>query len=634
VFCSWARPAFVLTSFATLILSSCQRQPAGVQRLAILRFENLTGDDSLNWMGRAVSAVMNAELGGSRSVSVVDFGPLHASDRTLGARPIAAPGISTERPAALLAGATGILYGRISRVGANLRLDAELFDTSRGKIERVLSAAGPERQGVIPLADSLAKELAAPVRPFGTGHNDALHEFCLGLESSDPQAAVAAFSHAVAADPNLGQAYVAWAQVAAGQNDRAEAERVIGLATARGTALQELERARIAALAAELRGDQAATMRALETVARLDPADVGLLRRLAQANQGARRFSEAAENLKKALEVEPGNPELWNELGYAEMFAGALTAATTALDEYRRIRPSDPNALDSLGDVNFYFGQFAAAEQYYRQAFEKENAFNGGAALMKAAHARLRTGDTSGADALFNQYLEARRKDNDQLTELRRAEWEFITGRRKRAVERLEAYSHSAPALATGLGPQLNAQLAVWELELGDRARAREFAQRAQGPRGSALAALAQFLSETPAAPTEWKQRALELFPHPGDERTRNLILGCTLLLQNEFAAAVPVLSEVYQHSAPEPREILPVLLAWAQIETGHIDDAARLVLRNPIPNPTPELFASLAFPRLLQLQANVLEKQGKAAEAASAHGLLVTLSGQDVHNP
>ena len=133
-----------------------------------------------------------------------------------------------------------------------------------------------------------------------------------------------------------------------------------------------------------------------------------------------------------------------NELGYAEMYAGALTAATTALDEYRRIRPSDPNALDSLGDVNFYFGQFAAAEQYYRQAFDKDNAFNGGAALMKAAHAHLRTGDTSGADALFNQYLEARRKDNDQLTELRRAEWEFITGRRKRAAERLK---HTRTAL-------------------------------------------------------------------------------------------------------------------------------------------------------------------------------------------
>ena len=168
----------------------------------------------------------------------------------------------------------------------------------------------------------------------------------------------------------------------------------------------------------------------------------------------------------------------------------------------------------------------------------------------------------------------------------------------------------------------------MWELELGDRARAREFAQLAQAPRGSALGAVAKFLSEAPATPTEWKQRALELLPRPADERTRNLILGCALLLQNEFAAAVPVLSDVYQRSTPEPREILPVLLAWAQIETGHIDDAARLVLRNPIPNPTPELFASLAFPRLLQLQANVLEKQGRKEEGLKNRQLFLTLAG------
>ena len=628
MFCSGARGALGLALFTILILSDCQQQPAGKQRLAVLRFENLTGDDSLNWVGRAISEAMDAELAGSRVVSVIDFRQLHAFDHTWGPRPIAAPGISTERTAALLAGANRILYGRLSRVGTNLRLDAELFDSSRGKIEQVRSATGPESAGVIRLADSLAKELATPVRTSGTRQDQALREYCTGLESSDPRAAAAAFSRAVAADPNFGQAYVEWAQVAAGQNDRAEAERVLTLASGRGGAIQELERARIAVLAAELRGDQAATIRTLETLAGLDPTDVGLFRRLAQAHLSVRRYRDAAQSIKSALAVAPENPELWNELGYDEMFAGDLTAATMALDEYRRIRPGDPNALDSLGDVNFYFGQFAAAEQYYRQAFEKDNAFNGNSALMKAAHARLRTGDISGADALFSQYLEARRKDNDLSTELRQAEWEFVTGRRKRAVERLEAYSHNALVLTAGLVPQLNAQLAVWELELGDRTRAREFAQRAQGSRGSRVAAVAGFLCQPPAPPAEWRKRALEFLPRPQDEHSRNLMLGYALLMQNEFSAAVPVLSDAYQHSAPEPRETLPVLLAWAQIETGHSDDAARFVLRNPIPNPTPDLVASLTFPRLLLLRAEVLEKQGRQAEGLKSRQLFLTLSG------
>lgn len=594
--------------------------------MAVLRFENLTGDGSLNWMGRAVSEVMSAELSGSGSVSVIAFSTLHASDRALGPRPIAAPGISAERPAALPAGANTILYGRVSRLGTNLRLDAVLFDNSRGKIERALSASGPESQGVIRLADSLAKQMAPVVRAFGTRADRALHSYCDGLESADARAAEAAFSDAVKADANFGQAYLAWAQLAARENDRAEAEKVLALASARGDAISELERARIAALTAELHGDVAATVRALEAVGRLDPTDAALFHRLAQARLKGRQYDEAAQNIKKALAVEPENFALWNELGYAEMFAGDLTAAATALDEYRRIRPADPNALDSLGDVHFYFGRFPEAEQYYHQAFQMDNAFNGGAAMLKAAHARLRTGDIGGADVLFRQYLETRRNAKDPLAELRRAEWEFLSGRRRQAVAHLDSLARGLPPeLAAGLAPQVNAQLAVWELELGDRTRAREFAGRVQGP---GLAAVARFLTEPPAPPAEWRRRMLALLPRPEDERTRSLMLGCALLLQKEFEAAVPVLSDLYQHSAPAPQEILPVLLAWAQIETGHVDDAARFVLRNPIPNPAPELFATLAFPRLLLLRATVLEKQGKAAEAASARRLFVSLSG------
>ncbi len=572
-------------------------------------------------MGRAVPEVMAAELTGSRTVSVIPFSTLHASDRAFGLRPLSAPGISTERQAALLAGANRILYGRLSRLGTRLRLDAALFDTSRGKVERVLAMNGPESEGVIPLADSLAKEVTAPVRRFGTRSDAALREYCAGLESADAAASAAAFTRAAATDPNFGQAYVTWAEWAAEQGNRAEVERITALASARGSSISELDRARLAALAAELRGDVTASVQALETAVRFDPTDLQLLHRLARLNLNGRRYAEATQNFRMALAAEPTSAVLLNELGYAEMYAGDLSAATKALDEYRRLQPADPNALDSLGDVNFYFGQFPAAERYYRESFEKDPGFNGGGALLKAAHARLRTGDTIGADALFNQYLETRRKAKDQLAEFRYAEWEFLSGRRQQAVAMLDGLARSLPP---GPAQQVNAQIAVWELDLGDRKRARDFAERADG---AGLAAVARFLSGTPVSSAEWKQRALQLLPGAGEE-TRQLMLGYALLLQKDFASALPVLQDVYQHSAPTPHEILPVLVAWAQVETGRLQDAAPFVQRNPVPNPAPELFASLAFPRLLFLRAAVLEKQGQRAEAEKSLRLFASLNG------
>jgi hypothetical protein len=107
-------------------------------------------------------------------------------------------------------------------------------------------------------------------------------------------------------------------------------------------------------------------------------------------------------------------------------------------------------------------------------------------------------------------------------------------------------------------------------------------------------------------------------------------MLAYALLLHKEFQAAEPVLSDLYQHTPPDPSETLPVLLAWARVASGHPEQAAGLVERNPAPNVRPEIFGSLAFPRLLFLRAAVLEKQGRHEEAAANYRLFLTLSGPD----
>jgi tetratricopeptide (TPR) repeat protein/TolB-like protein len=636
VFCSGGRvrraqTALLIAGLAALAASCSRKTPLGPQRLAILRFENLTGDESLDWMGRAASEVISVELTGSPATSIVSSGTLHATDRILGARPLAAPGISAERTAALLSGATRILYGRISRSGGNLRLDAALFDTARQKIDRTLTSRASESGSIIRLADSLARDLQSPVRPFGTQNPEALRRYCAGLETTDAAAAAQFYSRAVAEDPNFGEPYVAWAQVSASQRNQAETERILALAAARGAAISELARARLAAIAAGLSGDPAAEARSLDALARLSPADNVLRRQLAQAHLNARNYTAAADTLKKALAIEPNDAALLNQLGYAEMYAGNLTGATSALNEYARLRPDDPNALDSLGDVHFYLGQFTQAEKYYQRSFEKDRNFNGGGELMKAARAHLMTGDVAGADGVFNRYLDARRQAKDPLADFRHGEWEFLSGRRRQAIARMEAFARSLSAgLVATVAPEAYAQIAAWELQLGDQTRARESASKAALPHATGPAIMARFLIGSPAPPAEWMARARQMLPQPAQERTRKLMLAYALLLHKEFQAAEPVLSDLFQHTPPDPSEILPVLLAWARVEAGRPEEAAGLVKRNPVPNTTLDIFGSLAFPRLLFLRAAVLEKQGRREEALTNYRLFLTLSGPD----
>ena len=69
-----------------LLLSGCTRQsPAPrVERIAILRFENLGADVSGDWMGRAFSELITAELAGAPSHAwFIGFAPYGAGPRKI-----------------------------------------------------------------------------------------------------------------------------------------------------------------------------------------------------------------------------------------------------------------------------------------------------------------------------------------------------------------------------------------------------------------------------------------------------------------------------------------------------------------------------------------------------------------------
>jgi tetratricopeptide (TPR) repeat protein len=141
-------------------------------------------------------------------------------------------------------------------------------------------------------------------------------------------------------------------------------------------------------------------------------------------------------------------------------------------------------------------------------------------------------------------------------------------------------------------------------------------------------AALAAFLAEPPASPAEWSVRAEKLAPGPEQARVRDFALGQALLLGKQFDAALPVLRRAYENAAPTDAE-LPVLLAWAYLETGQAASAATLLDRNPIPQPGGiDAFSACWFPRLFFLRGRAAEKQGRPDAARANYKLFLELSG------
>ena len=613
-----------------LVLGSCARKPAvpAPQRIAILRFENLSPLAAPEWMGRAFSEVISTELAQAPDVYTVSPARLRTADRTLGPRPVSAPGVSAEQSDAIAAGAGRIGYGSY-RV-ANGKLEARLVveDAANMKAVRVYSATAGAGD-LLGAATALARQVSDRAGRYGTSSQQAVMGYASAIEAADTAAAEAQAGLAISADPDYAAPYLVLAQIKAAQ-DRAGAVALLEGALAR-PGIAPSGRARLQIAAARLRSQPEALQQGLAELARLEPADSDNWKSLAETASARRDFRQAMTAWQKALAIEPTDVNALNQLAYAAAYAGDLPAATDALRRYAVLEPRDANALDSLGDVNLISGRLKEAEDLYLQAVKKNPQFYGGADWFKAAMARLMTGDVAGADALAKQFADARSAAHDPTVPIFQAEWQWITGRRKAAYEALQEVARKPSPIASAAW----AQLSIWSLIQGDRGAAQQMSAKAMSVvnAGSAAdAAVAQFLSQPPATAAEWQARAERSLPNPAQHSVRDTVLAYALLLSRDFGPAAGVLRRLYESTSPATgNEGLPTLLAWAEMESGRDQDAAQLLQPYPVPPISgPGMFTALYFPRIFELRARVEQKAGRSQQAQANLAILAKLSGSN----
>ena len=186
-----------------------------------------------------------------------------------------------------------------------------------------------------------------------------------------------------------------------------------------------------------------------------------------------RDYDAAIVEFRRALSIRPDDIVALNMMGYAAAFSGDLPTATRVLRGYEQLRPNEPNPLDSLGDAHFALGHFGEAEQFYLAARAKAPGFMNGGEVLKAAQARLMTGDVTGATALFNRYLAEREAAHDPYAPIYAAGWSWQTGARRAAIASLDRLARAlmTRADATGVSHEVasraDGQAAIWLLESG-----------------------------------------------------------------------------------------------------------------------------------------------------------------------
>lgn len=531
-----------------VLFTACGRKDSGPPpHYAVIGFENLSGDASLDWVSRGASEFLSRSLqeamkNGAGDVLSPDA--IARSSQSLGEHAANVPGESASRSGAIAAGASLIIGGYIERTPAGVRIAASEENVATRQTVRTLSATASSPFTAL---NQLAHRFSDKAGPPPTSNPEAFQLYNTALAGA-PSAAPPLLERAVALDPAFGRAWLTLARTLVVLHDPSGASAAFE--RARAQKLAPIDRAWLDFEEAAFGGDRTARLAAMRKVSELDTGDTALTRTLAENEIAAGNFPQAAAAWKRLVANIPGDTNAWNQLGYTLGWSGDYPGALAALREYARLRPAEANPLDSQGDVHYWFGKFADAAASYSAAAAKVPGFLNGGEFYKAAWARFLAGDKTGAEALFGKFREAREKANDPSIIILAGDWLYRTSRPKEAIALLrdalqKDSATGSPAIHAGIA----AQLAVWDLLAGERAAAFRDAADIGASTVSPGELLVRFAAMPSAPVSEWEARAAHFVPSPALAGLRSSALGYALILDGKKQAALPVWEEIVKQS-------------------------------------------------------------------------------------
>lgn len=560
-----------------VVLCSCGTKTPGraVERVAVLPFQNLTGDASLDWLGGSIQADLANQLIPARNVNLL--------------------AVPSERDA-FLNRPTRLITGFVDRTPAGLRLRAVIEDPeTRRAVGEFSAVRGPE--SFLGAVEGLARQISPEARPALTNNWAAFSALGRAQTGANPEERRRGMEEAIRLDANYAPAYLALAELNLAQRDAAAARAVLAQLASRGPA--PFEAAQGKAVEAALGGNAAARLEALKDMSRAAPANAALQFNAGSSLVAAKRFREGTAALERGLAADPDNGDMWNSLGYAKAYQRDLEGAKRAIARYAQLAPG-PNNIDSLGEIHFHVGQFAEARRLFLENHQKNPQFFGDVGLLKAAFAAFRIEGAGAADQLFQQYFAKVKTANGARAAALEFDWWAATGRRTQAIAKAR---EAAGAGDASLAAIAQTHLCGYLLTAGERAPALEAAKAALRLAPNSLPAVMCFFAAQPSAPEpEWMSRADRLFADPRAEPIRKQVAAYALFFDGRYAAAEVLLRDLYRLAPAENEGEVRVLLASALAAQGKNDEARQLMSFWPLPPVSDGLFTAWSFTRAAEL--------------------------------
>jgi serine/threonine protein kinase/tetratricopeptide (TPR) repeat protein len=352
-------------------------KPSGKPSLAVLYFENNTGDKSLDWMRTGLTDMMVTDLSQSPNFEVIGTDRLVQILKDL--QRIDAPVLSSDvvQEIANRAGVDNVLMGSYVRSGGTMRITARLQDARTGRIVTAERVEGPGESGLFSMVDELTRRFVSKMGELGglaagpllkrpgespaeagldrgltevtTTSIEAYRYYAEGLnfhERGQPAQAVPLLEKAIEIDPNFAMAYAKLAVVHNNLVSFDKRDEYAKRALALTDRLTTRERYYIEGFYYSLRPETMARgLEAYQQCLRLHPEHQASRHNLGLQLLELERYPEAVEQYEELLRRGTSNPTSYENLVELLIQTGNVRRARDVSDDFMRRYPESAVGL-------------------------------------------------------------------------------------------------------------------------------------------------------------------------------------------------------------------------------------------------------------------------------------------------
>jgi serine/threonine protein kinase/TolB-like protein/Tfp pilus assembly protein PilF len=536
--------------------------PAGAQHraIAVLYFNNLTQDQSLNWLDSGLTDMLTTNLAQVKGLDVL------STERVMGAVQSATKDGKSLDPAqaqkvARDAGADAYITGALLKVGpTQLRLDVRVQDTSSGQILFSDKLEGQDVQSIFGMVDRLTASIAGNFLPASdlpskgpeieqtsTANVEAYRHYELGMDYNRrflDADAIREFDEAVRLDPQFALAYMRLADQYFLDGDGRRNDEMTRKAEQLQARLPRYDQLSLQAQIVGRSRDLEGLVDVYKSIIAEFPRSSGDVANLSGTLSVLGRPEEGAEICRKGLALDPKNEDILNTLAYNLVESGDFSGGLAEDDAYMAVRPNDPNPLDTRGDILYDAGRDDDAVAAYRKAIELKPDFSDYDEYLKLAIVYADQRKPNMADAMFQQFSQHAVAVQQPYVPGFEAHLQQTRGDFEGAlVSYRKAVTQLAHAGQNGGAENFLNQFALLSMVLGENSSALSFAQQQKiGDEELITVALLQSVAgNTAAADQSWEKfKSSHPWVAPRSIEVRKKLQGVYAALQrNDGPAAL-----------------------------------------------------------------------------------------------